>query len=160
LVIGKAMATAEANGMARGSDNEGVADELGYRAWLLFWGELFVLAALVVLGALFASADRAPGDYGCGLILSLATIALAFMLVKARFDGIVGDWGGFLLVDDMANLVAAIVVFTVLALAGLFIAAGFEYGGLHDAGVALFVASGLAVFFHMKRVFDNSDRRR
>jgi hypothetical protein len=132
--------------------------ELG--AWIGFWAQLVVLAVLAVLGAFFASDDSAPGDYICGLLLSLAALALAFMRVKNRFDGAAADWASFLLVDDMANLLAVIVVFTVLGLAGLFAAAGFGHGGLHDAGVALFAASGLAVFLSMKHVFDNLDRTR
>ncbi len=129
-------------------------------AWIAFWAQLVVLAALAVIGASFASEDSAPGDYTCGLLLSLAAIALAFMRVKNRFDGGAADWGSFLLVDDMANLLAVIVVFTVLGLAGLFTAAGFDHGGLHDAGVALFAASGLAVFLSLKHVFDTADRTR
>jgi ABC-type maltose transport system permease subunit len=112
-----------------------------------------------VLGASFASECREPGDYACGLGLSLAAIALAFMRLKSRFDGRPADWGSFLLVDDMPNLVAVVAIFTVLALAGLFFAARFDHGGLHDAGIALFVASGLAVFLSLKHVFDNLDRR-
>jgi hypothetical protein len=94
----------------------------------------------------------------CGLVLSFAALALAFMRLKSRFDGAASDWGSFLLVDDMPNLVAVIVIFTVLALAGLFVAARFDHGGLHDAGIALFLASGLAVFLSLKHVFDNLDR--
>ncbi len=127
-------------------------------AWIAFWGQLVVLAVLAALGAAFASEDSAPGDYACGLLLSLAAIALAFMRLKTRFDGAAADWGSFLLVDDMANLLAVIVAFTILGLGGLFIAAGFDHGGLHDAGVALFAASGLAVFLSMKHVFDALDR--
>ena len=127
-------------------------------AWVAFWAQLVVLAGLAVLGAAFASEDSAPGDYICGLLLSLAAIALAFMGVKNRFDGGAADWGSLLLVDDLANLLAVIVIFTILGLAGLFTAAGFDHGGLHDAGVALFAASGLAVFFSMKHVFDTRDR--
>ena len=129
-------------------------------AWIAFWAQLVVLAALAVLGAFFASDDGAPGDYACGLLLSLAAIALAFLRVKNRFDGDAADWAGFLLVDDMANLLAVIVVFTILGLAGLFTAADFDHGGLHDAGVALFAASGFAVFLSMKHVFDKVDRTR
>jgi len=132
--------------------------ELGYAEWILFWGQLIVLGFLAVLGAFFASDNNAPGDYGCGLLLSLAAIALAFMRLKGRFDGAAADWGSFLLVDDMANLLAVIVVFTLLALAGLFTAARFDHGGLHNGGVALFVASGLLVFLSLKHVFDNLDR--
>jgi hypothetical protein len=126
-------------------------------AWTAFWGQLVVLAALAVLGAAFASDDNSPGDYACGLLLSLAAIGLAFMRLKSRFDG-AADRGGFLLVDDVANLVAVIVIFVILGLAGLFLAAGFDHGGLHDAGVALFAASGLGVFLSMKHVFDIRDR--
>jgi hypothetical protein len=127
-------------------------------AWTAFWGQLVVLAALAVLGAAFASADNAPGDYACGLTLSLAAIALGFMRVKSRLDGATADRGGSLLVDDTRNLVAVIVIFAILGLAGLLIAAGFDHGGLHDSGVALFAASGLAVFLSMKHVFDIRDR--
>ena len=54
---------------------------------------------------------------------------------------------------------AVVVVFAILALAGLFVAAGFARGGLHNAGIALFVVSGIAVFLNLKHVFDNLDRR-
>ncbi len=137
--------------------------ELGYGAWIAFWAQLAVLGGLAVLGAAFASANRDPGDYACGLVLSLAAIALAWMRLKnrldARGDEQAGDWRSFLLVDDMANLVAAIVIFTVLALAGLFVAAGVDHGGLHDSGIALFLASGVAVFLSLKHFFDNLDRQ-
>src|SRR5919106_1205482 len=86
------------------------AAEPGYGAWLAFWGELIILALLVVIGASFASADASPGDYACGLVLSLAAIALAFMRLKRRFDGGDPGWAGYLLVDDLANLVAVVVV--------------------------------------------------
>src|SRR5436305_1450133 len=127
--------------------------ELGVCAWIAFWAQLVALGFLAVVGAFFASADNAPGDYACGLALSLAAIALAFMRLKSRLDGGAADWAGFLLVDDMSNLVAVIVVFVVLALAGLFLAARFDRGGLHAGGVALFVASGLAVFLSLKHFF-------
>jgi hypothetical protein len=135
------------------------SDELGYAAWFAFWGQLIALGLAAVLGTFFAGRNRAPGDDVCGLALAIAAVALAFMRIKDRFDGgAAADWGSFLLVDDMASLVAAIVVFTVLALGGLFIAAGADHGGLHDAGVALFVTSGLAVFLNLKHVFDRRDR--
>ena len=133
--------------------------ELGVCAWIGFWAQLVVLGILAVLGAFFASDNGAPGDYACGLVLSLAAIALAFMRLKSRFDGGAADWASFLLVDDLSNLVAVIVVFTVLGLAGLLVAAGVSHGGLHVGGVALFVASGLAVFISLKHVFDNLDRQ-
>ena len=145
------------SGAAPGSADPGQG-ELGVCEWIGFWAQLIVLGFLAVLGASFASANNAPGDYPCGVALGLAAIALAFMRLKSRFDGGPADWTSFLLVDDMANLVAVIVVFTVLALAGLFAAARFDHGGLHDGGVALFVASGLAVFLSLKNVFDNLGR--
>ncbi len=140
-------------------DEANAESELGLCAWIGFWAQLVVLGACAVLGAVFASADSAPGDYTCGLLLSLGAVALAFMRLKNRFDGGAAGWGSFLLVDDMPSLVAVIVIFTLLALAGLFTAAGVEEGGLHDAGVALFVASGLAVFLSLKHVFDTLDRQ-
>ncbi len=132
--------------------------ELGYGGWIAFWAQLIVLGLFVVLGAFFASRDSAPGDYACGLTLSLAAIGLALMRVKNRFDGGATDCAGFLLVADWANLIAVIVVFSILGLGGLVVAAGVEYGGLHDGGVALFVASALAVFFSLKHVFDMIER--
>ena len=142
------------------SDAESTREEAGFGAWLGFWAQFVVLGLLAVLGAFFASGDGAPGEYACGLILSLAAIALAFLRLKSMFDGAAPGWGSFLLVDDMANLIAVIVVFVVLALAGLFVAAGYDHGGLHDSGVALFVVSGITVFLSMKHVFDNLGRRR
>ena len=134
-------------------------NELGVCSWIAFWAQLAVLGTFAVLGAFFASECSARGDYACGLLLSIGAIALIFMRLKRRFDGGPADWGSFLLVDDMPNLVAVIAIFTALALAGLFVAARFDHGGLHDAGLALFIASGLAVFLSLKHVFDNLDRR-
>ena len=118
-----------------------------------------LLGALAVIGAFFASADASPGDYACGMTLILAAVALAFLRLKARFDGPSGGWAGSLLVDDWANLTAVIVVFVILGLIGLFVAAAYEYGGLHIAGLALFVASGAAIFLNLKHVFDIHDHR-
>ena len=39
------------------------------------------------------------------------------------------------------------------------LAASYEQGGLHNGGLALFVASGAAVFLNLKHVFDNDERR-
>jgi hypothetical protein len=133
--------------------------EPGFGAWFAFWVPLFALGLAALLGAVYAAADDAPGDYACGLWLSLAAIVLAFLLIKRRFDGAATDCGSFLLVDDMANLIAVIVIFAILGLAGLIVADGNEVGGLHDGGVALFVVSALAIFLSMKHVFDNLARR-
>lgn len=135
-------------------------DELSYGAWLAFWAQLVVLGFLAILGAFYASTDAQPGDYACGLILSIAAIVLALLRVKARFDGDPLDWASFLLVDDMANLVAAIVVFVLLGLAGVFVAAAVGQGGLYAGGVALFIVCAIAALLSMKQVFNNLDRRR
>ena len=129
----------------------------GMLPWLGFWAQFLVLGFLVVVGAAVASRSD-PGDYTTGMILSLAAIALAFMRLKHHFDGgaAVG-WGNYLLVDTMGNLVFAIVVFVILGLGGLIVAASAEYGALHEAGIALFVAAALMVFLSVKRVFDNID---
>jgi hypothetical protein len=131
-----------------------------YWSWFGFWAEFVVLGLLAIVGAYFASQGGERGDYTAGLTLSGTAIALAFFRLKLRLDGMPGDWSGSLLVDDLRNLVLAIVVFAALGLAGLFVAAGSEEGSLHIAGVALFVTSGLVVFLSLKNVFDTLDRRR
>lgn len=145
-----------------GSPEPGMA---GAGAWIIAWGEIVLLGVLAIVGAFFASANASPGDYACGMTLVLAAIALAFLRLKARLDdrangGRPGDWAGSLLVNDWANLTVITVVFVLLGLAGLFLAASYEQGGLHDGGLALFVASGAAVFLNLKHVFDNDERRR
>jgi hypothetical protein len=131
----------------------------GAGAGILASGEIVLLGFLAILGAFFASANASPGDYACGMILILAAIALAFLRLKARLDGAPGDWTSSLLVNDWANLTAVIVVLVLLGLAGLFLAAAYERGGLHNGGLALFIASGAAVFLNLKHVFDNYDHR-
>jgi hypothetical protein len=145
--------------MAQSSSGDDPA-ELSYGAWLAFWAQLVVLGLLAIVGAFYASADAQPGDYACGLTLSIAAILLALMRVKSRFDGNPIDWASFLFVGDMANLVLAIVVFVLLGLAGVFVAAAVGQGGLYVGGVALFIVCAIAVLLSMKQVFDNLDRRR
>src|SRR5436305_7566332 len=130
-------------------------DQFGreYWSWFGFWAQFAVLGVLAIIGAFFASHGGGPGDYACGLILSLTAIALAFLRLKQRFDGGPADWQSFLLVDDVANLTLVIAVFAALGLAGLFIAAGTREGSLHMAGIALFLASGVTVFLRLKTVF-------
>lgn len=135
-------------------------DSMGYCAWFGFWGQFVVLFLLAVIGGLFASAGAAPGDYACGLILALAAIALAFMRLKAWFDGgSAGGWGNFLFVDDTANLILAIVVFIILGLGGALVASGAAYGGLQNGGIALFIVSAVGVLLSLKHVFDIRDHR-
>ncbi len=134
--------------------------ERAFWVWLGFWLQFVVLGLLVVVGAFAASAARgSSGDYACGILLILGALALAFLRLKQRFDGGAPGWREFLLVDDMTNLAVAIPLFTVIGLAGLFIAAAWPYGSLHAAGLGLFVISAVMVFLDIKRVFDRANRR-
>ncbi|HTV87880.1 MAG TPA: hypothetical protein VME41_02590 [Stellaceae bacterium] len=128
-------------------------------AWIAFWAQLVVLAFLAILGAFYASADAQPGDYACGLMLAVAAVLLLLLCIKGYFDGNPVGFGNFVLVDDTANLVLAIIIFAALGFAGIFTAAAVGQGGLYVGGVALFAVSVLAVLLSMKRVFDNLDRR-
>jgi hypothetical protein len=131
--------------------------ERDFWLWLGFWIQFLVLGALALFGAFFASAAERPGDYDCGMLLILAAIALAFMRLRHRLDGGGSGWASFLLVDDMWNLALVIPLFTVIGIAGLFVAHAWENGALHAAGIALFVLSGAIIFLDMKHVFDRMD---
>jgi hypothetical protein len=131
--------------------------ERAFWAWLGFWVQFLILAVLAVLGAFFAAADVQPGDYLCGLLLLLGAVAMACLRLKERLDGGASGWSTFLLVDDMKNLALALPLFTIIGLAGLFIAHAWEEGAMHAAGLALFVASGVIVFLDIKHVYDRID---
>jgi hypothetical protein len=126
-------------------------------SWLGFWAQILVLGVLAVVGAFAASGAARPGDYDCGMTLSLAAIALAFLKMRHQLDSGGCSVVDFLLVDDMPNLALAIPLFAGVGLAGLFIARAWESGDMHTAGVALFIASGVAVFLNIKHVFDRID---
>jgi hypothetical protein len=128
--------------------------EDAFWSWLGFWVQFLVLGLLVVIGAFAASHADRPGDYACGVLLILGALALAFLRLKRRFDGGAPGWGDFLFVDDMTNLSVAIPLFAVIGLVGLFVARAWPDGSLHDAGLGLFVVSGVIVFLDIKRVFD------
>ena len=128
--------------------------ERAFWSWLGFWIQFLILGVLAVIGAFVASEDARPGDYLCGLLLSLGAIGLAFLRLKHWLDGGTLDWGAFLLVDDMKHLAVAIPLFAMIGLAGLFIARAWESGAMYVAGLALFVASGVIIFLYIKRVFD------
>src|SRR5437870_586259 len=132
--------------------------ERAFLSWLGFWGQFLVLGLLAMIGAFFASADQRPGDYQCGMLLSLGAIALGFLRLKHQLDGRAPGWGTFLLVDDMKNLALVIPLFVVIGLAGLFLAHAWETGAMHVAGVGLFGISGVIVFLDIKNVFDRMDR--
>jgi len=131
--------------------------ERTFWSWLGFWLEILVLSVLAIVGAFAASAADRPGDYTCGMALSLGAIALAFLRLKRRLDGNGSGWADFLLVDDMRNLALVIPLFTVIGLAGLFVAHGWENGAMHSAGIALFIVSGAIIFLDMKHVFDRME---
>ena len=131
--------------------------EHAFWSWLGFWAQFLILGVLAVVGAFVASGAERPGDYACGILLSLGVIALAFLRLKHLLDGGASDWGDFLLVDDMRGLAIVIPLFAVIGLAGLFIAHAWEGGAMHVAGVALFIASGAIIFLDLKRVFDRAD---
>jgi hypothetical protein len=133
--------------------------ERGFWSWLGFWVQFLLLGLCVVIGAFAASGAAEPGDYAAGVVLILAALALAFLRLKARFDGAPPGWRSFVLVGNMASLVVAIAVFVVVGLAGLFVASGWPFGSLHIAGVALFAVSGVIVFLDLKQVFDRIDSR-
>jgi hypothetical protein len=131
--------------------------EPAFWAWLGFWAQFLVLAVLAVAGAFIAAADARPGDYQCGLLLSLGAVAMAFLRLKQQLDGGASGWITFLLVDDMKNLAVAVPLFTIIGLAGLFIAHAWEDGAMHAAGLALFVAGGVIIFLDIKHVYDRMD---
>lgn len=141
---------------SRAADERAAA---GVGPWVAFWAQLAVLAFLAIFGAFAASAAVEPGDYACGLILTITAMLLLFLCTKGYFDGNPLVLGDFLLVDDIANLVLAIVVFVALGVAGIVTAASVAGGGLYVGGVTLFAVSVLAILLSMKRVFDNLDHR-
>src|SRR5437879_13215996 len=117
--------------------------ERAFLSWLGFWGQFLVLGLLAMIGAFFASADQRPGDYQCGLLLSLAAIALGFLRLKHQLDGGAPGWGTFLLVDDMKGLALVMPLLLVIGLAGLFLALAWESDAMQAAGVGLFGPGGV-----------------
>lgn len=138
-------------------DEEGRAGDGELRAWFFFWLQLLLLAAAAGFGFAFAAADRGPGDYEAGLALALAAIALGFLRLKLALDGDARGCGELILVDDMGSLTFVIPLFTLLGLAGLFLAHAWKSGSLYVAGIALFAACALIIFLDIKRVFDRMD---
>lgn len=130
--------------------------ERAFWSWIGFWLQFLILGLCVVLGAFIASGDAEPGDYAVGIILILSAAALGFLRLKQVFDQTPARFGDFLLVDEIAGLAVVVPVFVVIGLAGLFIARASPGGSLHDAGIALFVFSGVLVFFNVVRVLDRA----
>jgi hypothetical protein len=127
-------------------------------SWLRFWVEMAVLAVLAIGGAFFASAGGPPGAYTCGLMLAAAAFVLAVLLVKRRLDGAPDDLASLMLVEDMRSLALVIPLFTLIALAGIFIARAFLAGPLYLFGIGLFGASVLAILLEIKHVFDSIEQ--
>jgi hypothetical protein len=128
-----------------------------YWAWFGFWVQFAVFGGLAILGLAIAGSG-APGDDATGLLLTAAAVALAFMRLKLWFDGGATGWMAFLFVETPRGLLVVIPLFVVIALAGLFMGAGAS-GSLRNAGIALFIASGVIIFLSLKRVFDALDSR-
>jgi hypothetical protein len=128
--------------------------ERAFWSWLGFWAQFVLLAICVVIGAFSASNAEGPGNYIAGLLLILGAVALGFLRLKQRFDGGATGLRAALFVDRMTSLAVVIPLFAVIGLAGLFIADAWPYGSLHNAGIALFIASGVIVFLDIKQVFD------
>ena len=80
--------------------------ERAFWSWLGFWLEILVLGVLAIIGAFAASGAARPGDYTCGMALSLGGTALAFLRLKCRLDGNGSGWADFLLVGDVVRTVA------------------------------------------------------
>ena len=135
-----------------------VTEEWGAGAWILFWAQLLVLIVVGVLGAFYAAGAAGPADYDCGVALGVVSLLLAFLHIKARFDGEADGAAGFLLVSELPSLVVVIVVFVALALAGLVVAAAVANGGLHNSGISLFAVSALWILLSVKHVFDRIER--
>jgi hypothetical protein len=131
--------------------------ERAFWSWIGFWLQFLILGLCVVLGAFIASGDAEPGDYAVGIVLILSAAALGFLRLKQVFDQTPVRFGDFLLVDNLAGLAVVVPVFVVIGLAGLFITRASPGGSLHDAGTALFVFSGVLVFFNVVRVFDRAN---
>ena len=138
-------------------DEDGASRNKALRAWLRFWLQLLVLAAVAGFGFAMAAADRGPGDYAVGLGLALAAIALGFVRLKLALDGNARGCGELILVDDRASLAFVIPLFTVIGLAGLMLAALWKSGSPYATGLALFAASAIIVFLNIKHVFDRID---
>ena len=58
--------------------------EQSFWSWFGFWIQFFILGVFAAIGAFVASEDARPGDYLCGLLLSLGTLALGFLRLKDR----------------------------------------------------------------------------
>lgn len=131
-----------------------------YLGWLAFWVQLGVLVLLAFLGLDFASRGGEPGDYAIGLILAIAAAGLAALHIRNQLAGSPEGWSSLLLVDNPPSLIAAIVIFIVLGLAGLIVGGRHPSASVQDGGLALFCVCALLVFLNMKRFFDSEERRR
>jgi hypothetical protein len=131
--------------------------EHAFWSWLGFWAQMLVLGVVAVLGAFAASSADRAGDYACGMLLMCAALALAFLRLKQKLDGVETGWSNLILIDDLWNLALVIPLFTLIGLAGLFAAHAWQDSTLHSAGVALFIVSGAIIFLNLKNVFDRME---
>jgi hypothetical protein len=114
------------------------------------------LAAAAVLGLFTASGAGDDATYAAGIATFLLAAIIIAARMKRQFDG---REVGFLLDFSVANsdsLFVSIVVLTVLALAGLVLAAAVG-GTLNGIGLALFVIATAVIFRDIKRYFDRRE---
>lgn len=120
------------------------------------WLGYAFLAAAAVLGLFTASGAADDATYAAGLATFILAATIIAVRMKRQFDG---REVGFLLDITVANsnsLFVSIAVLTILALAGLVLAATVG-GTLYGIGLALFVIATLVIFRDIKRYFDRRE---
>ena len=117
-----------------GSSWVGAAAKLGH-AHLFFWLLAILLFYIPQAAVVIYLSNRMPLEGGI------------YQWAKLGFN----EFAGFIVAWNLWLL-----SITVIALGGLFVAAG-EAGSLQSAGVGLFVVCGLIIFLSLKRVFDKLD---
>jgi hypothetical protein len=114
------------------------------------------LAVAAVLGLVTASGEVDGATYAAGLATFVLAVIIIAVRLKRQFDG---GAVGLLLDVSVAStdsLFLSIAVLTVLALAGLIVAAAIG-GSLYGIGLALFVIGTAMIFRDIKRYFDRRE---
>ncbi|HJU19566.1 MAG TPA: hypothetical protein VJ770_24190 [Stellaceae bacterium] len=140
------------------SEPSGQRGDPTFLAWLRFWAQLVILAALTIFGAAVASNAQETQNYQAGMMLAVAAFALLLLLVKRRLDGESDNLFSLVLVDDISGLWLVVPLFTIAALIGIIIAGIFQFGTWYIFGLGLFGASVIAILLQIKHVFDRIDR--
>jgi uncharacterized membrane protein len=127
--------------------------------WAAPWLLGALLVAVTLLGLFAASRARTDGDYAVGLLTAgLALLALGWR-IKRALDGETRLAPLPVLVDEGAALVILVALLTVLAVAGLLLAARSGESMLEAVGYALFGFSLVFIFWNLKHYFDRSGDR-